>query len=213
MGTAAAYELGRRGIDATLLEQFAIGHERGSSRGPTRVFRHAYSELEYVRLAQASLEAWRQLEGVAGEPLLRLTGELDIGPHADACAKALGAVGIAHELIEPEEARLRFPAVRFADGETILYHPDAGVCRSQRTMEVLARRAAELGVDVQENARVEALETDSDGVTVHVDGRALRARTAIVTPGAWTATVLSGTGLPIPLTASSTHVAYYGPRA
>src|SRR3954468_9989635 len=89
MGTATAYELGRRGVNATLLEQFAIGHERGSSRGPTRVFRHPSSELAYLRLAQASLEAWRQLEQVAGEPLLRLTGELDIGPHADECADAL----------------------------------------------------------------------------------------------------------------------------
>jgi glycine/D-amino acid oxidase-like deaminating enzyme len=32
MGAATAYELGRRGVASTLLEQFAIGHERGSSR-------------------------------------------------------------------------------------------------------------------------------------------------------------------------------------
>jgi sarcosine oxidase len=211
MGTAAAYELGRRGVAATLLEQFAIGHERGSSRGPTRVFRHAYAQLDYVRLAQAALEGWRELEDAAGEMLLRLTGALDIGPHAEECALALEAAGIAHQRLRPSEAKERFPAVSFAASDEVLYHPDAGVCRAQRALAVLARLAGDSGVDVVEGARVEAIESDSDGVTVHVDGSQLRARAAVVTAGAWSGKVLATCGLEIPLVAASTHVAYYGP--
>lgn len=211
MGTATAYELGRRGIETTLLEQFTLGHARGSSRGPTRVFRHAYEELDYVRLAQAALRAWRELEAVAGEPLLRLTGELDIGPHAERSARALAAAGVPHELLDPAAARERFPAVSFSPGDRILFHPDAGVCRSARTLEVLAGLARESGVEIREGARVEAIEPDSDGVAVHVDGRPVRARTVVVTTGAWTAKVLAGCGWAVPVVASSTHVAYYGP--
>jgi sarcosine oxidase len=211
MGTVTAYELGRRGIETTLLEQFALGHERGASRGPTRVFRHAYEELDYVRLAQTALRAWRDLEAAAGEPLLRLTGELDIGPHAEASARALAAAGVPHELLDPAAAGERFPAVSFSPGDRILFHPGAGVCRSERTLELLANLAVELGVEICENARVEAIEADSDGVTVHVNGRTLRAQTAVVTTGGWTAKVLAGCGWDVPVVASSTHVAYYGP--
>ena len=44
MGSAATYELARRGRRALGLEQFSIPHELGSSAGSTRIFRFAYFE-------------------------------------------------------------------------------------------------------------------------------------------------------------------------
>lgn len=79
-GSAAAYELARRGCEVLLIEQFQVGHDRGSSHGHSRIFRFAYAEPDYVRLAQAALLAWRELEADAGMPLLTLTGGLDLGP-------------------------------------------------------------------------------------------------------------------------------------
>src|SRR3989442_1007858 len=78
---------GNRGIRTVLLEQFRVGHARGSSHGATRIFRLSYPQVDYVRLAHRSLERWRRLEDDAGEPLLVTTGGVDIGPTAEDCGR------------------------------------------------------------------------------------------------------------------------------
>ena len=79
MGSATAWWLARRGVEVALFEQFAPGHTRGSSHGGTRIFRFAYYDPFYVRMAQASLPLWRVLEDDAGESLLDITGAVDHG--------------------------------------------------------------------------------------------------------------------------------------
>ena len=44
MGSAAAYHLARRGEPVVLIEQFALGHDRGSSHGAARITRHSYAD-------------------------------------------------------------------------------------------------------------------------------------------------------------------------
>ena len=53
MGSAAARTLGERGVDTVLLEQFRVGHTRGSSHGAVRIFRITYPQTDYVRMAIA----------------------------------------------------------------------------------------------------------------------------------------------------------------
>ena len=51
MGAASAYQLARRGVSVRLFEQFAMGHELGSSHGYSRIIRRAYFEApDYVPL-------------------------------------------------------------------------------------------------------------------------------------------------------------------
>src|SRR5215207_4771281 len=66
MGSAAAWALARRGVEVLLLEQYAAGHRFGSSHGSARIFRLAYAEPFYVRLARAALPLWRELEAASG---------------------------------------------------------------------------------------------------------------------------------------------------
>ena len=79
MGSATAWWLARRGHDVVLLEQFERGHARGSSHGATRIFRFAYPDPTYVRMAQAALPLWRELEAESGRTLLEITGAVDHG--------------------------------------------------------------------------------------------------------------------------------------
>ena len=60
MGVAAAYELASRGHDVTVLEQFELGHTRGSSHGRSRIVRLAYPVVEWVRLAQEAMQRGRK---------------------------------------------------------------------------------------------------------------------------------------------------------
>src|SRR5258707_2520600 len=81
-GVAALRTLARAGLDAVLLEQFALGHDRGSSHGASRIFRFAYPDAHYVRLAQHARVGWRELEAETGQQLITHTGSLDIGETA-----------------------------------------------------------------------------------------------------------------------------------
>src|SRR3954449_100025 len=78
MGLATAHALKRAGRDVVVYEQFERGHSRGSSHGATRIFRLAYAEPAWVRLAQEALGGWRELERESGETLLELNGLLEV---------------------------------------------------------------------------------------------------------------------------------------
>src|SRR5271169_3095468 len=81
MGSAAAFELARRGRRVLGLEQFALGHDRGSSHGQTRVIRKAYFENpQYVPLLHRAYERWYDLEQRSGRHLFTECGCLSIGP-------------------------------------------------------------------------------------------------------------------------------------
>ena len=82
MGSSAAWHLARRGRSVALIEQFAAGHDRGSSHGATRIFRVAYRDPRYLRLAVDALAWWRELEAESGDTLLEQTGQIDHGDPA-----------------------------------------------------------------------------------------------------------------------------------
>src|SRR4051812_45420625 len=63
MGSAACYQLARRGVRVLGLEQFDIPHAKGSSHGFSRMIRTAYYEhADYVPLLQRGFQLWKALE-------------------------------------------------------------------------------------------------------------------------------------------------------
>ena len=67
VGAFALRELARRGVSVLGLEAFHVGHDRGSSHGGTRVFRHAYFEhADYVPLLRRSTDVFRALSASSG---------------------------------------------------------------------------------------------------------------------------------------------------
>src|SRR5512145_2332611 len=81
MGTATAFALARRGRRVLGLEQFAVGHDRGSSHGSTRVIRMAYYEHpDYVPLLRRAYDLWYELEQRTGRRLFTECGVLNVGP-------------------------------------------------------------------------------------------------------------------------------------
>ena len=85
MGSATLFHLARRGLRVLGLERFDLVHEYGSSHGLTRIIRLAYWEHPtYVALLRRAYELWRELESLAGERLLHITGSVDAGPEGGA---------------------------------------------------------------------------------------------------------------------------------
>ena len=108
-GVATARSLAQSGRGVVLVEQFGLGHDRGSSHGASRIFRLSYADPHYVRLAQGALQSWRELEAEVGEDLIVRTGGLDFGPVAAENARALAACGVSHELLSGAEVTQRWP--------------------------------------------------------------------------------------------------------
>ena len=179
MGLATARALAQGGRDVVVVEQFRDGHDRGSSHGSSRIFRLSYPEVEWVRLAQTSLPLWRALEAECGEQLLDLTGCIDFRDWV-AYRDALAACGAAFELLGATELERRFP-LRVEPGEIALLQPDGGIVHADRALRAFRAAALAAGARISEETRVNAVDEDADGVTV----AGIRARTAVVTAGAW----------------------------
>jgi sarcosine oxidase len=161
MGLATGWALKRRGVEATVYEQFEVGNPRGSSHGRSRIFRLAYAEPEYVRLAQEAMGLWRELEAESGETLLELYGLVEIVQTLEeSTAQTLEACGVRWERLDAAEAERRYP-IHVPDGSFVVVQPEAGIVRADRALAALSR-----GLDVRENTRVRPDELDADAVVV-----------------------------------------------
>jgi sarcosine oxidase len=190
-GLATARTLGRNGHDVVVYEQFELGHARGSSHGRTRIFRLAYSEETWVRLAQEALGGWRELERETGEKLLSLDGFLELYREGvQSSQEALEACGVACELLSREEAEERF-GVRPAEDTMVLLQPDAGVVLADRALSAFAR-----GVRIETGRRIESLDELAEPVVV-------------VTAGPWARRLLAGAGIELPVVETRETVAYF----
>jgi sarcosine oxidase len=209
MGTATAHELAKSGRNTLLIERFTLGHARGSSGGPTRIFRFTYEHPDYVRMAGPALDAWRELEDVSGERLLYMTGGIDIGEGGRRSAEALEAAGAPFSWITPEATMERWPGLLIADGTPVLLQDQGGVCMAERTVRAQARVAAETGATVLEETVVEAIQPRGNGVDVRTDrGDVYSAPVAVVTAGPWAGSLLRTAGIDLPLVPSFEQVTY-----
>src|SRR5689334_22681315 len=137
MGSAALYQLARRGQRVLGLEMFQPGHHFGSSHGEHRMIRmSSFTEDGYVPLSERAFALWRELEAESGEDLLHLTGEVWL---LDEAGNPGYRGGVAHSLargfrvvLDERELADRFPGFRLRDGMTALYEERAGYLKSQR---------------------------------------------------------------------------------
>src|SRR5918992_1787327 len=209
MGTATAWQLARRDRAVLLVERSTIGHERGSSHGPTRIFRLSYHHPDYVAMARRALEDWWELEAAAGERLLHRTGGLEAGPGARRNADALAAAGAPFDWLRAAEIEERWPGIRIPDDAEVLFQPDAGVVLADRTVRAQARAATASGASLLEDDPVVSLEPGDGEVTVRTGrGDEHRAPVAVVTAGAWGGPLLASAGVSVPLRGTEEHGHY-----
>ena len=67
VGVNTGLALARRGLQVALIDQFAAGHERGSSHGQGRIIRYLYRKDQYARMMRAAFESWQRLEKESGK--------------------------------------------------------------------------------------------------------------------------------------------------
>ena len=153
MGSATLFHLARRGLRVLGLERFDLVHEYGSSHGLTRIIRLAYWEHpSYVALLRRAYELWRELESLAGERLLHITGSVDAGPEGGAIFE--GALrssrlhGLAHDVMDGAELQRRFPGYRLPKQLRCLYQPEGGFLLPERCDVAHVEQALAHGAEV-----------------------------------------------------------------
>jgi sarcosine oxidase len=216
MGSAAAYHLARRGAPVLLIEQFALGHDRGSSHGAARITRHSYADPRYARLMLDAFRAWRELEADAGQNLYLRTGGVSLCPpgvdYVAQVAASLQAIDIPHRRMTGAELHRCLPAFAVPDDTDAVFEPDAGMLAAARAVAVQVELARRLGGDqtsVWENCPVRRIDLEADQPTIVTDTHKLIADRLIVTAGAWTRQLLPR--LPIPLRPTRQQVLYFRP--
>src|SRR5436309_6097703 len=204
VGLATARTLARAGREVIVVEQFRAGNDRGSSHGSSRIFRLAYEEPEWVRLAQEALPLWRELEAESRLDLLTLPGSLDSGRDPGPLCRALERCGASFELLDPPEVeerfgiRLRGPAV---------FQPEGGVVWAERTIAAL--RA---GLSVHEETRAESITPAGGAVSLQTTHGPMEVQAVVICAGAWARPLLAAEGIELPVKVTRETVTYFALR-
>jgi sarcosine oxidase len=197
LGLSTAWALrGRR--DVLVLERETIGHSRGGSHGPSRIFRLGYADPHYVEMAQRSGELWSRLERESRAALLHPAPQLTFGPGADAVFNSLDAAGVAVQRLGAADVAARFPAFARC-GDAVLETTSAVVAADR----ALAALRVSCDAEIREGVRV--LGVDAEGVETE-DGR-VDARAVVVCAGPWSRALVPS----LPTTATLESVAYFRP--
>ncbi len=207
MGSAAAYHLARRGEPVMLIEQFALGHNRGSSHGAARITRHSYADANYARLMPAAFRAWRELEADAGEPIYVRTGGVSFAPrgvdYAARVAANLRELEVPHWHGSGRDWNDRHRVFTLPDEYEVVFEPDAGLVKAARSVALeieLAQRHGGAKTQVMPSTAVERIDLDGPRPVV-VTGRArIVAERLIVAAGGWAARLLPGLAVPLRVT-------------
>jgi len=218
MGSSAAYHLAKRGAKVLGLEARTPAHDQGSSHGESRIIRQAYFEHPaYVPLVLRAYHLWEELEAESAQRLLNITGGLAIGlPQSGlitGCLKSANVHGLAHDLFDAKEMKLRFPQFVLAENEVAFYEPKAGYLGPEECIRQHLRCASSRGADLRfEEPILSWTAADSgEGVTVVTEKRTYYARSLILSVGPWTNELVPS--LPVPLTVSRRVMFWLRPTA
>ena len=190
MGSAATWQLARRGVSVIGIDQYAPPHAWGSTHGDTRITRLAIGEgREYVPLARRSHELWRDIERGSGAELLTQTGIVVLAhPTSIFLAETRAAAhqyGIEHHDLSNAELRAGFPMFA-ADEHTVAYYErEAGYVRPERAVEAQLALAARHGAQLSLGERVTGWTASPHGVTVTTDRDTYGAGQLLLCAGAW----------------------------
>ena len=199
VGSAALYQSAKLGARAIGIDRFAPPHDRGSSHGDTRITREAIGEgRAFVPLVQRSNQIWEELESATGRSLLTRNGGLVLaspsmpGNHHGSTSfiqdtiAAATEFGIAHEILNADELRHRYPQFGLRGDEIGYFEPGAGFLRPEACIEAQLALAKQSGAKVVTSETVIDCNPTGEGtVEVTTDANVYAAAKVIVSAGPW----------------------------
>lgn len=202
MGSAAAYQLAKRGNKVLGIDQFSPPHIYGSTHGDTRITRLAIGEgAQYTPFALRSHELWREIEEETGRQLLTANGGLIISSRNVAAhvkdffentVKAAEKYAIEHEVLDASQIRKRFPQFSVQDSEFGYFERGAGFLRPEECIRAQLQLAKKYGASIKTGEKVLGFRQTAEGVSVATDKGTYLADKLIITAGPWLPGLLGG---------------------
>lgn len=204
MGSAAAWQLAKRGARVLGLDSHAPPHTKGSTHGDTRVTRLAIGEGPHLTpLAMRSHEIWREIELETGTSLLTTNGGLVISSdaktsktHVDGFFQNTVAAAerfhIDYEILEAGDIRRRFPQFRVHNDEVGYFEPSAGFVRPEACVAAQLQLARSCGADIHLNERVLGYDEGNTDIVLATSGSTYRTERLIVCAGSWLPSLIGG---------------------
>jgi sarcosine oxidase len=186
MGSAALYELVRRGADVLGFDPLVIGEARGSSHGSCRIFRRFnFESAAYTALSDRAHAGWRALEAESGQTILMPSAILEAGPAGcEPVMKSRAAAVAANSPItgprNGREANAVYPAFNLPDDWDVVVHESGGILLAERAMHAL--RAGAKDRIIQQAARIAPT---PEGIRITTTSEEVMARQVIVSAGPW----------------------------
>jgi monomeric sarcosine oxidase len=216
MGAAAACEVARDGATVALIDQAALPNPRAASIDHSKVFRFAYPDPLYARMAVDSLKLWRRLEADTGRPLLTQTGLLMTG-HTEPSfetesLEVLQSLGLEVERLTGYEAARRFPQFNGDAFPYAVFEPSGAILHAERIVNALILLARRRGAEIIEADRVVSIDRGKKSTVIitTASGRAIECGRAMVASGPWTVKLLPD--LAGVLNTTRQEVIYFEPR-
>ncbi|XP_041961554.1 peroxisomal sarcosine oxidase-like isoform X2 [Alosa sapidissima] len=191
---------------------FILPHSRGSSHGQTRIIRKAYPQDFYARMMEDSYKLWAELEKEAGVKLYRRTGLLVMGAENGQQYPRVKDVLLRNRVptvvLKREEFSQHVPNFNLSSGDGALVDTTAGVLYADKALASIQRLFQSLGGVIKDGQKVTGI-TPGAVVTVTTVSGAYQARSLVITAGPWANTLLSLTGLGLPLQVVKINVCYW----
>lgn len=205
MGSATLATLAARGKRVLGIERFDLGHAMGSSHGVSRIIRIAYFEgAAYVPMVQRAARLWQSLGERLGEPILHVTGTLDLAPASHVLTDQSRQSCLANDLSFAEltaaEVMKRYPAFHLPADYAGILQPDGGFLASDRALAGYQMLALADGAELRAREPMLGFDPLPDGgVRVRTDAGSYEASSLVLTTGGWIGThvpALSGLAVP-----------------
>jgi sarcosine oxidase len=195
MGSATAWSLSTSGASVIAVDQFAIGHDKGSSHGETRIIRSVYFEGRvYTPLVRAAYAAWERIHKQYGQQFLRITGGLDISLRQDsvfeAALTAAQSGGFSHDVLDHTDLARRFPLLDLPTQARAVWSPDSGLLDSDDATAWMRDEAVNNGADLRGETRVSGWGKTAAGYQIKTKTETITARKLIIAAGAWAAELI-----------------------
>jgi monomeric sarcosine oxidase len=196
VGSAALYELARRGVRAVGIDRWQPPHDRGSTHGQTRAIRQAYFEHpDYVPLVQEAYRLWHDLEERAGRRLFHKVGILEVGLTdgvvVPGVLRAAEQHGLDVEKLTAHEVERRWPGLRVPGELEGVFDPRAGYLLVEACVAAHLAAAQAAGGELLTNTQVLGWTADDRGVRVETSAGFIEAERLVVTAGAWAGRLLA----------------------
>jgi len=200
MGSAATYQLARRGQRVLGIDAFVEGHDQGSSHGHHRLIRRSHTRAQFRPIVDHAFELWRELEDESGEDIMNLIGEVSISQTLIPTAPPMldsHPTQDFREVLDEQQLRKRFPGFRLRPGMVATYEREAGNVRPEVGIRAHLRLAECHGAVIRRPEEVIDWQIDGDGVRVETPAGAYAADRLVITVGPWAAEQLRELDLPL----------------